>query len=74
MIERILKGIGIALISAAMVLTGVGLNVNINTYTVMAEESSDFVIENGILKKYTGSGGEVVIPEGVSAIGNLAFF
>ena len=34
---------------------------------------SDFVIENGVLKKYTGEGGDVVIPEGVTAIGNLAF-
>ena len=28
---------------------------------------SDFVIENGILKKYTGSGSGVVIPDGVTA-------
>lgn len=34
---------------------------------------SDFVIENGILKKYTGPGGDVVIPEGVTAIGDFAF-
>jgi hypothetical protein len=30
--------------------------------------ASDFVIENGILKEYVGSGGEVVIPEGVTGI------
>ena len=34
---------------------------------------NDFVIENGVLKKYTGSGGDVVIPEGVTSIGNWAF-
>ena len=28
----------------------------------------DFVIENGVLKKYTGNGGDVVIPEGVTSI------
>ena len=28
-------------------------------------ENKDFVIENGVLKKYNGPGGEVVIPEGV---------
>ena len=28
----------------------------------------DFVIENGVLKKYVGEGGDVVIPDGVSVI------
>ena len=35
---------------------------------------SDFIIENGILKKYTGAGGDVVIPEGVTEIGASAFY
>lgn len=35
--------------------------------------NSDFIIENGILTKYTGSGGAVVIPDGVTAIGRDAF-
>ena len=30
--------------------------------------ASDFVIEEGILKKYTGPGGDLVIPDGVKAI------
>lgn len=34
---------------------------------------SDFVIENGVLIKYQGNAGDVVIPEGVTAIGALAF-
>ena len=34
---------------------------------------NDFVIENGVLKKHTGSGGDVVIPEGVTSIGRWAF-
>ena len=34
---------------------------------------SDFVIENGVLKKYTGKGGDVVIPEDVKEIGENAF-
>ena len=34
----------------------------------------DFVIENGVLKTYTGPGGDVVIPEGVTTIGEQAFF
>ena len=36
--------------------------------------SSDFVIENGVLKKYNGPGGDVVIPDGVTEIGDRAFF
>ena len=34
---------------------------------------NDFVIENGVLKKYQGQGGDVVIPEGVTSIGDCAF-
>ena len=34
---------------------------------------SDFVIENGVLKKYSGPGGDVIVPEGVTCIGNEAF-
>lgn len=33
----------------------------------------DFIIENGILKKYIGKGGNVVIPDGVTEIGEHAF-
>ena len=35
--------------------------------------ASDFVIENGVLMNYTGPGGDVVIPEGVTSIGSYAF-
>lgn len=35
--------------------------------------ASDFIIKNGVLTKYVGSGGEVVIPEGVTEIGIKAF-
>lgn len=34
---------------------------------------SDFVIENGVLKYYNGNGGDVVIPTGVTSIGDSAF-
>lgn len=37
----------------------------------MAE--NDFVINNGTLTKYTGAGGDVVIPDGVTKIGKKAF-
>ena len=35
---------------------------------------SDFIIQNGVLKKYTGPGGKVVIPEGVTSIGDKAIW
>ena len=35
--------------------------------------TQDFEIEDGILKKYTGSCGDVEIPDSVTAIGDLAF-
>lgn len=33
------------------------------------ENMQDFVIENGVLEKYKGPGGDVTIPEGVKEIG-----
>ena len=36
-------------------------------------DSKDFVIENGVLVKYNGPGGDVVIPEGVRKIGAEVF-
>ena len=35
--------------------------------------ASDFIIENGVLTKYVGPGGDVVIPDGVVEIGASAF-
>ena len=35
--------------------------------------ASDFVIKDGVLKKYIGPGGDVVIPEGVTEIDWSAF-
>lgn len=34
---------------------------------------NDFIIENGVLKKYNGTDINIVIPEGVTEIGSLAF-
>ena len=39
----------------------------------MADGSDDFVIETGMLKKYTGNGGSVIIPNGVTSIGDRVF-
>ena len=35
---------------------------------------SDFRINNGVLEKYVGPGGDVVIPDGVTSIGYSAFY
>ena len=37
------------------------------------DDAGDFEIINGILVKYNGPGGDVVIPDGVTAIGENAF-
>lgn len=34
---------------------------------------NDFVIENGVLTRYTGQGEAVVVPDGVTTIGKRAF-
>ena len=34
----------------------------------------DFIIKNGVLTKYLGPGGNIVIPEGVTSIGRWAFY
>ncbi len=41
--------------------------------TACAVDESDFTIENGVLTKYNGTATEVVIPDGVTSIGNNAF-
>ena len=33
----------------------------------------EFVIENGVLKKYLGTGGEVIFPDGITEIGDWTF-
>lgn len=37
-------------------------------------KAEDFVIENGVLKKYNGNDAEVTIPNGVKSIGKSVFF
>lgn len=36
--------------------------------------ADEFIIENGVLFKYNGDGGDVIIPDGVICIGDLAFY
>lgn len=52
------------------------LLIGFKSHTVKAEErdtSLDFVIENGVLKKYKGSAKVVIIPDGVKEIGGGEF-
>ena len=37
------------------------------------DDSEDFTIEDGVLVSYNGAGGDVIIPDGVTSIGNSAF-
>lgn len=39
----------------------------------MPSPSDDFIIENGVLIKYVGPGGDVVLPEGITRISDNAF-
>ncbi len=56
----------IALLAALLIVLG-------TLPTGMAAAKSDFEIKNGVLIKYTGKGGNVVIPEGVTEIARNAF-
>ncbi len=44
------------------------------TSEVVYAADSGFTIKNGVLTSYTGSGGDVTIPDGVTSIGDEAFF
>lgn len=57
------------IVSLLLVLAVCFGTICVPTYAV----SNDFIIENGILKKYNGNGGDVEIPNGVTEIGSCAF-
>lgn len=64
-------------IAAAVVCTSVPATVLAQDVQVKnergEENNEDFLIENGVLKRYLGEGGDVIIPEGVTSIGDRAF-
>ena len=43
------------------------------SYDLESNNMADFEIENGVLIKYRGSGGDVAVPDGVTSIGDEAF-
>ncbi len=64
-------------IAAAVVCTSVPATVLAQDVQVKnergEENNEDFLIENGVLKRYLGEGGDVIIPEGVTSIGCYTF-
>lgn len=47
---------------------------SVQAKTEQSAPETDFVIENKVLIKYTGSSADVVVPDGVIAIGDKAFY
>ena len=54
-------------------LLAVVLTTGLTALTPALAEEADFVIENGVLVEYTGAGGEVAVPDGVTVIDTAAF-
>ncbi len=46
---------------------------NLNDVNFHEDNNKDFIIEDGLLRKYNGSSADVIIPEGVKFIGNFVF-
>lgn len=60
-------------LSLVLVITFILSIIQFNSLTVFASTNGDFTIIAGVLTKYNGSGGSVVIPDGVTSIGSGAF-
>lgn len=56
-----------------VVLAVMLMSLLLGMHAMAASDPQDFVIENGQLTEYTGDGGEVIIPDGVTSIGKYAF-
>lgn len=61
-------------LSAGMVLTGVQIPQSQQTVIADETQQEDFVIENGVLTKYTGTSPHVVIPDGVEVISGAFYW
>lgn len=67
--------LSLCLVSSSFIIESFAITKEGASSTLSAEESnsSDFRITDGVLKAYTGSGGEVVVPDGVTSISTWAF-
>lgn len=64
----------LAVVLAGLMAVSIASMPNIITAVIPLEDmSDDFIIEDGVLIEYQGDGGNVVIPDGVTSIGNSVF-
>ncbi|MBQ5545266.1 MAG: leucine-rich repeat domain-containing protein, partial [Clostridia bacterium] len=72
---RFKKFFAVLLVAAMFLSMGTGVFPLLDRIPMVAYAAgdSDFVIEDGVLTEYNGSGGDVVIPDSVKEIGGGAF-
>jgi len=57
------------LVVMAMIISAMPIMLTVQ----VSADTDEFVIENGVLTKYNGAGGNVIIPDGVTALGGNLF-
>ena len=63
-----------AIIKRLLIMTlAVGMILATLPLSIIQADESDFVIVDGVLTEYTGSGGDIVVPDGVTEIGTDVF-
>ena len=62
------------IVSIVLVLAMLGLFLPSGAGSMNVFADGDFKIEDGVLTKYTGAGGDVTIPNSVTSIGTYAFY
>ncbi len=80
--RKIFKRVLAALISSAIVFSATGVTAAAQglvelqhaiASAIQTQDQSDFQIEDGVLVKYLGDGGDVIVPDGVTKIGDDCF-
>ena len=74
--KKVLKKLLLAVLAAALTCTGLPIQ-GTGTTNLFSEEdiTSDFQIAgNGVLTQYNGKGGDIVIPDRVTSIGDYVFW
>lgn len=64
-------GLAVAISCTSLPMPGIGAS---KVFGKTEEASDDFTIVDGVLEKYNGDGGDVVVPDGVTIIGEYAFY